>query len=77
LKKPSKLSKRPTAISGLKFVPYKDRKSVCVDLKKIYGAVNLEDAEYAKEEFREIWNQKYPAILRSWDDIWADLITKV
>jgi len=28
-------------------------KLMCADLKKIYGAVNLEDAEYAKEEFRE------------------------
>ena len=39
--------------NSCKFVPYKDRKAVCADLKKIYGAVNLEDAEYAKEEFRE------------------------
>lgn len=39
--------------NSCKFVPYKDRKAVCDDLKKIYGAVNLEDAEYAKEEFRE------------------------
>ena len=40
-------------------MPYKDRKAVCADLKKIYGAVNLDDAEYAKEEFREKWNKKY------------------
>ena len=39
--------------NSCKFVPYKDRKAVCTDLKKIYGAVNLDDAEYAKEEFRE------------------------
>ena len=39
--------------NSCKFVPYKDRKAVCADLKKIYGAVNLDDAEYAKEEFRE------------------------
>jgi putative transposase len=35
--------------NSVKFVPYKDRKVVCADLKKIYGAVNLEDAEYALE----------------------------
>ncbi|MDR1755198.1 MAG: IS256 family transposase [Eubacterium sp.] len=40
---------------SVKFMPWKDRKSVCVDLKKIYGAVNLDDAEFAKEEFREKW----------------------
>ncbi len=34
--------------SSCKFAPYKDRKAVCADLKKIYGTVNSEDAEYAK-----------------------------
>lgn len=59
--------------NSCKFVPYKDRKAVCADLKKIYGAVNLEAAEYAKEEFREKWDKKYPNILRSWDHNWAEL----
>jgi len=61
--------------NSVQFVPYKDRKTVCSDLKKIYGAVNLENAEYALEEFREKWNKKYPAILRSWDDNWTELTT--
>ena len=61
--------------NSTKFVQHKDRKAVCADLKKIYGAVNLDDAEYAKEEFREKWDQKYPAIMRSWDTNWADLTT--
>lgn len=59
--------------NSCKFVPYKDRKAVCADLKKIYGAVNLDDAEYAKEEFREKWDKKYPNILKSWDKNWAEL----
>ena len=54
-------------------MPYKDRKAVCADLKKIYGAVNLDDAEFAKEEFREKWDKKYPNILKSWDKNWAEL----
>jgi putative transposase len=61
--------------NSVKFVPHKDRKAVCAGLKKIYGAVNLDAAEYALEEFREKWNGKYPAILRSWDDNWAELTT--
>lgn len=61
--------------NSVKFVPWKDRKAVCADLKKIYGAVNLDDAEFAREEFREKWDKKYPAILRSWDDNWAELTT--
>jgi putative transposase len=61
--------------SSTKFVPYKDRKAVCADLKKIYGAVNLDDAEYALEEFRESWDKKYPSITKSWDANWSELIT--
>ena len=61
--------------NSVKFVSWKDRKIICADLKKIYGAVNRDEAEYALEEFREKWERKYPAILRSWDDNWADLTT--
>ena len=62
-------------------MPHKDRKKICADLKKIYGAVNLDDAEYAKEEFREKWDRKYPAIHHerssclSWDENWTELTT--
>lgn len=56
-------------------MPYKDRKEVCADLKKIYGAVNLDDAEYAKEEFAQKWNKKYPNILKSWERNWTELTT--
>ncbi len=41
----------------------------------IYGAVNLVDAEYAKEEFREKWDKKYPNILKSWNKNWAELMS--
>lgn len=61
--------------NSTKFVQYKDRKSICADLKKIYGAVNLDAAEYAKEEFREKWDRKYPSIMKSWDANWAELST--
>ena len=61
--------------NSTKFVPWKDRKAVCADLKKIYGAVNLDNAEYALEEFRENWGKKYPSITKSWDENWAELTT--
>lgn len=41
--------------------------------EKIYGAINPDDAEYAKEEFREKWDRKYPNILKSWVKNWAEL----
>ena len=37
--------------------------------------MNLEDAEFAKEEFREKWDKKYPNILKSWDRNWNELTT--
>lgn len=61
--------------NSTKFVHYKDRKAICAGLKSIYAAVNLGDAEYAKEEFRGKWDKKYPSILRSWDANWAELTT--
>lgn len=61
--------------NSVRYVPHKDKKIVCAGLKKIYGAVNLEDAEYALEEFRETWSSKYPAILKSWDANWSELTT--
>jgi len=61
--------------NSTKFVPHKDRKTLCADLKKIYGAVNLEDAEYALEELREKWGQRFPSIIKSWDDNWTELTT--
>lgn len=55
-------------------MPYKDRKAICADPKKIYSAANLDEAEFAKEKFREKWDKKYPNILKSWDKKWAELI---
>jgi len=61
--------------NSTKYVSYKDIKAVMADLKLVYGAPTLEDAEYRLEEFREKWNNKYPQILKSWDANWAELST--
>ena len=61
--------------SSTKYVPYKDIKAVMADLKLVYGAPTLEDAEYRLEEFRETWGKKYPQILKSWDANWPELST--
>ncbi|HCC51640.1 MAG TPA: IS256 family transposase [Porphyromonadaceae bacterium] len=61
--------------NSTKYVSYKDLKPLMVDLKLIYGAPTLDDAEYHLEEFREKWGKRYPQILRSWDQNWAELST--
>ena len=45
------------------------------DLKKIYGAPTLDDAEYRMEEFADKWGKKYPQIIKSWKANWTELTT--
>jgi putative transposase len=45
------------------------------DLKLIYGAPTLDDAEYRLEEFAEKWDSKYPQISKSWRENWIELST--
>lgn len=61
--------------NSTKYVPYKDIKAVMADLKLIYGAPTLDEAEYQMEVFREKWGKKYPQIIKSWIANWAELST--
>ena len=61
--------------NSTKFVSYKDLKEIMADLKLVYGAPTLEEAEFQLEAFRDRWNKKYPQILKSWDANWAELTT--
>lgn len=61
--------------NSTKYVSYKDIKEVVSDLKKIYGAVTIENAEYGLLEFEEKWDKKYPQIVKSWRTNWAELTT--
>lgn len=59
--------------SSLKYVPHKDRKEVAADLKAIYGASTLENAELSLELFAEKWDNKYGVISRQWRSNWLNL----
>jgi putative transposase len=61
--------------NSTKYVSYKDLKPLMVDLKLIYGAPTLDDAEYRLEEFVEKWDCKYPQISKSWRANWTELST--
>lgn len=60
---------------SLKYVVHKDMKRVAGDLKRIYNASTLAVAETALEAFSEAWDEKYPAISKSWRNNWDNLIT--
>lgn len=60
--------------NSLKFVPYKDRKTVAADLKKIYLSASEDAARAALSAFGETWDKKYPMISRSWTAKWPEII---
>lgn len=61
--------------NSTEYIFYKDRKLVTADLKLVYGATTLDEAEYRLEEFHEKWGKKYPQISKSWYANWSELTT--
>lgn len=59
--------------NSLKYVSYKEQRALMADLKKVYQALTLEEAEAAFEAFKERWGQKHPIIIRSWEKNWMEL----
>jgi putative transposase len=60
--------------AALRFVPYRDKRKVAQDLKKIYTAVDRDHAERELERFAEIWDPKYPMISASWIENWERIV---
>ena len=44
------------------------------DVKPIYTAVNATAARAAFDDLAERWAQRYPAIVRLWDNAWPEFI---
>ena len=59
--------------NSLKYVPWKERKAVAADLRAVYAAPTLTEAEQALARFSERWDAKYPAISPSWRADWQRL----
>ena len=60
--------------NSLKYVAAKDMKPVAADLKAVYTAPSLEEADALMNEFAEKWDSKYRAISRSWRARWENVI---
>ncbi len=60
---------------SLNFVSWKQRRQVAANLKLIYRAATVEEAEQRLGEFEMQWGHCYPAIAQSWRRNWARLIT--
>ena len=60
--------------NSLRYVPWKERKQVSSDLKAIYRASTVEQAEQALSDFEGKW-EKYATIAKSWRANWQGIIT--
>ena len=60
--------------NSLRYVPFKERKQVAVDLKLVYGSVSLEQAELELENFCKAWDRRYPTIGKMWKANWKNII---
>lgn len=59
--------------NSLKYVTFKDQKALLADLKSVYQALTLDEAELAFSRFRDQWGNKYPLVIRSWENNWIEL----
>jgi transposase-like protein len=61
--------------AALRYVTLENSKAVAGDLKNIYQAATLIEAEHALETFAQAWQEKYPTISKMWRAKWNDIIT--
>ena len=61
--------------AALRYVSTADSAAVVADLKTIYQAATLAEAERALESFAQAWDAKYPTIAKQWRLKWTDFIT--
>src|SRR6185503_15894351 len=59
---------------SLSYVSHRDRKAVATDLKAIYQAMTLSEAEHRLDEFEQTWASVYPVIAKSWRVNWSRIV---
>lgn len=59
--------------NSLRYVPWSEQKDVAADLKPIYRAATVEEAELALEAFAEKWDKPYPTISQIWLRHWEHI----
>lgn len=59
--------------NSLKYVASKNQKEFMEDLKLVYKANSKEFAEEKLLELEEKWGNKYPVVLKSWNNNWHNL----
>ena len=57
--------------NSLNFVGWNKRKIVAANLRRIYTAATLDEAEQNLCAFEAQWNEAYPSIAKSWRNNWS------
>lgn len=57
-----------------RYVVWKEKKEFTKDLKEVYAAINLDQAESALKNFSQKWGTKYGYAVKSWETNW-ELLT--
>jgi putative transposase len=60
--------------AALKYVADKDSDQVIADLKKIYQAPTVAEAQEALDSFGQAWGDKYPTVIKQWRLKWPDIV---
>lgn len=47
---------------------------ITADLKNVYRATTLANAEAAFAEFADTWRDKYPAMVKMWENAWSEFV---
>ena len=59
--------------NSLRYVASKNHKAFLADLKRVYRAASLDEAEAALDELESVWGEKYPIVIKSWRSKWEHL----
>ncbi|EKO59151.1 transposase, mutator family [Leptospira kirschneri str. H2] len=60
--------------NSLKWVSYKQKKELVIDLKAIYKSPSEEIAKKSLDDFSAKWDSQYPMISKSWRNNWESVI---
>jgi putative transposase len=58
--------------SSLRYTAKKHWGQVCREMREIYTAPNLDAAEARFGEFAEMWRDRYPAMIATWESAWGE-----
>jgi len=60
--------------NSLRYASKKHWGQITRQMRRIYTSPTVPAAEAAFEEFAEQWRDKYPAMIRSWENSWAEFV---